>query len=231
MEADAQAAPRADPPVVEGDHGPRWLFYRFVRLLSHPLFFAWFRLRCEGVAHVPRSGGLIVAANHVSYLDPAVLGSALPRPARFIVVAAIWRKPLFNWFFRGMRAIPVARDGSMTRGALAAALAALASGHAVVIFPEGGRANPDGSDPPMGGVALLARRSGAAVVPAGISGTHDSMPRGIAIPRPRRIVVEFGEVLQHREQGRAADLAFTTELMKRIRRLAGIAESQARGDA
>jgi 1-acyl-sn-glycerol-3-phosphate acyltransferase len=228
---DAPETPRHEAHAVEGDDGPRWLFYRFIRLLSHPIFFAWFRLRSEGLTHVPRSGALIVAANHVSYLDPAVLGSALPRPSRFIVVAAIWKKPLFNWFFRRMRAIPVARDGSMTRGALKEALDGLAAGHVVCIFPEGGRANPDGSDPPMGGVALLARRSGAAVLPAGISGTHDSMPRGAAIPRPRKIVVEFGEVMQHREQGRAADLAFTTDLMQRIRRLAGIAERQARGDA
>lgn len=225
MQADAALA----PPALEGDAGPKWVFYKFIRLLSHPLFFVWFRLRSEGAANVPRTGPLIVAANHVSYLDPAVLGSALPRPCRFIVVAAIWKKPVLNWFFRGMRAIPVARDGSMTRGALKVALEALAVGSVVCIFPEGGRANPDGSDPAMGGVALLARRSGATVLPAGISGTHESMPRGIAIPRPRRIVVKFGEPLNHREQGRPADLAFTAGLMQRIRSLAGLADRSARG--
>lgn len=196
-----------------------WAFYRIIRALSWPLLSALFRLSHDGRDHVPADGALIVAANHVSYLDPAVLGAALPRPAHFIMVGGIWRKPGLNWFFRAMRSIPVDREGLMSRTALKAALEALSRGEVVGIFPEGGRALPDGSEPALAGVALLARRSGAPVLPAGISGTFEALPRGRAIPHPRRVRVCFGRPVRHEGGGREQDAAFTTILMREIRAL------------
>ena len=180
---------------------------------------AYFRLSHEGREHVPADGALIVAANHVSYLDPAVLGATLPRPAHFIMVGGIWRKTGLNWFFRGMRSIPVDREGLMSRSALKAALDALARGEVVGIFPEGGRALPDGSVPALAGVALLARRSGAPVLPTGISGTFEALPRGRAIPRICKIRVRFGPLVRHEGLSREQDAAFTTVLMREIRAL------------
>lgn len=207
---------------------PSYAFYHAIRLLSRPVFGAMFRLTREGLAALPGEGPLILAANHVSYLDPAVVGSTFPRAVRFLIHESVYAKPGQTWFYRAMRSIPVAREGGVARAALREAMQSLRQGAVVGIFPEGGRVEPGAVDPALVGVALLARRSGVPVVPVGIAGTEKAMPRGVALPRPVRVVVRYGEpVLYDKgdEGGRSADQAFTEELMKRIRQLAGLAEA------
>jgi 1-acyl-sn-glycerol-3-phosphate acyltransferase len=201
------------------------VFYDLVRWTSIPLFALYFRLERRGLEQVPGSGPVIVAANHVSFLDPAVLGSAFPRRLRFLIDRTTWSYPSLNWFYRGMAAIPVPRDGGLTRDAIRAALGALAGGAAIGIFPEGGRR--EGLDPEAAylGVALLARHSRAPVVPAGLAGTDRAMPRGVVLPEPCRVRVTFGKALRHADvaaglSGRAADERFTRTLMEVIGRLA-----------
>ena len=199
------------------------VFYHLVRWTSVPLFSLYFRLTRQGVSHVPRTGAVLLAANHVSYLDPAVVGSACPRRVFFLMHEGTWAKPVMNWFFRGMQAIPVSRDASV-RVPLRRALSRLEAGCAVGIFPEGARVRVSGDDALLG-VALLARRSGAPVIPVGIAGTDRAMPVGAALPEPVRVRVAFGAPLRHDgarggEDLRAADARFTRELMSSVRRLA-----------
>ena len=205
---------------------PRAAFYHLVRLLSRPVFAAWFRLTRDGLSGLPAEGPLILAANHVSFLDPAVVGSSFPRAVRFLIHERVWAHASLNWFYRGMLSIPVGRDGAVARAALREALAALRDGQVVGIFPEGGRVAPGSPDEALSGVAMLARKSGAPVVPVGIRGTARAMPRGAAIPRPVGLSVRYGRPLLYDQvrgelSGRAADAAFTLELMSRIRDLAG----------
>lgn len=211
-----------------GAEAGSFAFYHAVRLLSRPAFAAWFRLSREGLAGLPGEGPLILAANHVSYLDPAVVGSTFPRAVRFLIHEAVWSKSGQTWFYRAMRSIPVAREGAIARTALRQAMTALSAGQVVGIFPEGGRVDPGTTDAALVGVALLARRTGVPVVPVGIAGTERAMPRGVAVPRPVQVSVRYGEPLRYEEAaaagGRAGDQAFTEELMRRIRRLAGLAE-------
>lgn len=204
---------------------PDHAFYHCVRLLSRPAFAVLFRLRREGLPRPVPDGAMILAANHVSYLDPAVVGSTFPRAVRFLMHHRVWRHWSLNWFYRGMEAIPVAREGSIARAALRDGIAALQDGQVVGIFPEGGRVDPGAaSDGALFGVALLARRSRAPVVPIGILGTERAMPKGALIPRPVGLRVRYGTPLLYDEcskglSGRAADEAFTQELMSRIRML------------
>ncbi len=206
----------------------RGAFYRVIQGLSRPAFAILFRLRRHGHRVIPAEGPAILAANHVSYLDPGMVGSTCPRIVRFLIHHGVFRKPGQRWFYRAMLSIPVDRTGPQARAALRAGLAALRSGEVIGIFPEGGRVIP-GSEPPLIGVALLARRSGAPVIPVGIRGTDRAMPRGAALPRPVRVSVHYGEPIAYVAPGegagpaaiRAADLAFTESLMLRIRELAG----------
>ena len=196
------------------------MFYEAVRWASIPAFAVYFRLTAEGRDAIPRTGPLIVAGNHVSYLDPAVLGSVCPRNLHFLMDGKIFARRGFSWFFRGMDAIPVEKDGS-GRDTIRKALAHLERGEAVGIFPEGGRVAPGRELSALGGVALLARRSGAPVVPVGIVGTARSMPLGRALPRPVAVRVRFGAPGRHERAGggragRAADEAFTGDLMANI---------------
>lgn len=209
------------------------LFYRLVRWTSIPLFRLYFPVKRSGVERVPAEGPLIVAGNHASFLDPAVLGSAFPRPVHFLVNARVWRRKGLNWFYRGMRSIPVDREGRPTRDAIQQALRRLEQGRVVGIFPEGGRNEGSSLEEALAGVALLARRSGALVLPAGLAGTERSMPKGAALPEPMPLGVCFGEPLRLElpsEAGpvarRAADSRFTAELMSRIGELVDEAECE-----
>jgi 1-acyl-sn-glycerol-3-phosphate acyltransferase len=207
------------------------VFYRLVRWTSIPLFRLYFPLSASGRQHVPAEGPLIVAANHASYLDPAVLGSACPRPLHFLINRRVWRVPAMNWFYRGMESIPVDPAGAGARASIQAALVRLQAAAAVGIFPEGARAEGGELQDALDGVALLSRRSGAPVVPVGIAGTAESMPKGASLPEPLPVRVAFGPPMRRADSGggprarREEDREFTDELMRRIAELVEEAEA------
>lgn len=170
----------------------------------------FWRFRIVGVRNVPKDGPLILACNHTAYLDPPALGAAAPRPVTYMAKQELFEIPVLGPLITGLGAFPVDRS----RGDVAAiktAIGVLKTGACLGIFPEGTR-NPDGTGKPQMGVALLALRSGATVLPAYVSGTSRAK-------RLARITVVFGEPLRF-EPGRKAtreDLAkWTEELMVRI---------------
>jgi 1-acyl-sn-glycerol-3-phosphate acyltransferase len=166
-------------------------FYRAMRALS-ALPRWYFHFRVEGAEHVPAAGPCILAANHVSYVDPVVLAMACPRPVRFIVDREQYVRPLVQWVARRTGAIPV-ENNPRDLGSLRRALQALREGSVLAIFPEGGR-SPDGSLRPVKpGAALLALRGGVPLVPTAIIGTFAAYSRHHLIPRPRPVKVRFGE--------------------------------------
>jgi len=101
---------------------------------------AWFRLRDEGLEHIPRTGPAIVACNHLSYLDPLTNASAVMRAGRrprFLAKSELFHIPVVGLAFRGAKQIPVVRGSGDATTALLAAERALADGEVVVIYPEG----------------------------------------------------------------------------------------------
>lgn len=177
------------------------LVYRMVRAIVGFFLRIAFRLTAEGTGHVPGEGGLIVAANHASYLDPLVLGAVFPRPVRFMMMRSYYEPWYLRWFCAPMGAIPIDTEGGIQLGSIKRALRALEEGEVVGIFPEGAR-SPDGSLRPFErGVALLAARAGVPVVPAFIDGARRAMPIGSALIRPRKIRIVLGEPLAPRAGG------------------------------
>jgi 1-acyl-sn-glycerol-3-phosphate acyltransferase len=158
------------------------LVYPIVRNAFRVAFVTAWRLRILGEEHVPRTGPLIVAANHVSNLDPPVLGAAIPRPIYYMAKAELFRIPVLGPLIGQLRAFPVDRaKGDVS--AIRRAVEVLKMGAAVGIFPEGGR-NREGHNRIHSGVALLASLTGAPVLPVYIDGTKG---------RFSRITVVFGE--------------------------------------
>lgn len=195
------------------------LFYRALRLLS-ALPGAYFRLRVEGANHLPAAGACIIAANHASYVDPIVLWMASPRHVRYIVDREQYLRPLVHWVAVRTGAIPVEND-PRDLGSLRRALLALKQGSVLGIFPEGGRSDDGSLKTGKPGAALLALRAGVPLVPAGIIGAFAAYSRHHRFPRPRRILVRFGEPLAFPEswRGHAAKEHLeraTSILMKRI---------------
>lgn len=146
-------------------------FYQIARSLCR-LYLKIFRgFKVEGLEKVPRTGPVILAANHISYMDPVAMGCALERPIRFLAKEELFRIPLLSPLIRGLGAFPVKR-GTGDRGALRTSLEILNQGHCFGIFPEGQRNKTKQRLLPFKpGAAMLAAKSGAVVVPIALLGT------------------------------------------------------------
>ena len=176
------------------------MLYAILRTIALALMRLYFRLGRRGGQHVPLTGPLLMVSNHVSLLDPPVVGAAAPRPLYFLAKEELFRVPLLGRLIYAVNSRPVRRDGSDVR-ALKTALRLLGEGKAILIFPEGtrGRGGRLGEGKP--GAGMLAVMSGAAVVPVHVSGTERALPRGRAVPRPAKVRVVFGPPL-HFKPGR-----------------------------
>jgi 1-acyl-sn-glycerol-3-phosphate acyltransferase len=160
-------------------------------MVLKPAILAYFRLRRLGREHIP-AGGVILAANHRSFLDPFVIGCCLPRPIYFVAKQELFKNPLTGWFLNCMGAFPV-RRGESDEESVATALALLERGQAVVIFPEGTRIRAGSLAKPKRGVGRLALESGAPVVPTAVTGSERARS-GWKI-RPVRVHVRCGPPL------------------------------------
>lgn len=166
--------------------------------------------RVVGAEHIPAVGPVIIACNHVSYLDPPALGAAVRRPVAYMAKSELFGIPVLGPLIRALGAFPVDRSRGDV-AAMRAAVRVLQAGAVFGIFPEGGR-NADRTKKPQMGVALLASWSGASVVPAYVSGTSPGKRSG-------PVTVRFGEPLRFEpgQKARRDDLAkWTQELMDRI---------------
>lgn len=179
---------------LTGEGAPRWALARFVYHTVRPVVMAAYRLRTIGADNVPE-GGVILAGNHVSYLDPALLWCVSPRPAHFVAKSELWDVRWLGWLLERLWAFPVAR-GSADREMIATATKLLKSGEIVAMFPEGTR-NKSGDAESLGeahgGVAYIAQRAGVAIVPVGIANTEKAWPKGQKLPRFPRVTIRFGE--------------------------------------
>jgi glycerol-3-phosphate dehydrogenase (NAD(P)+) len=162
-----------------------------VRWVLKTFILVYFRLRRLGREHVPK-GGVLLAANHRSFLDPFAIGYCLPRPIYFVAKQELFRNPILGWFLNAMGAFPV-RRGEGDEESMETALQLLERGEAVVIFPEGTRIRAGSLAKPKRGVGRLALQSGAPVVPIAITGSERAR-RGVRI-RPVKVHVRCGPPL------------------------------------
>lgn len=174
------------------ERGVNPLLYLLVRAVLLPFFLVYFRLQRIGAEHLPRSGPLILAANHRSFLDPFVIGALTRRPVYYVAKRELFAHRLQAWLLNGLGAFPIDR-GAGDEDAMATARAILARGDCVVIFPEGTRTRSGPLRAPHRGVGRLALQSGARVVPVAVIGTED-VRRGLRI-RPRKVRLRCGAPL------------------------------------
>lgn len=185
---------RAALPLATVNRAPVEPFFRTFARVVAPMLRLFTRQDWRGGEKVPRTGPLIVVANHISNFDPIALGHFLVwhgRWPRNLAKSELWQLPAIGWFARSMGQIPVERRTVRARESLKAAATALGRGECVVIYPEGTiTADPDGW-PMTGrpGAGQLALMTGVPVLPIGQWGAHEVMPgRRASVPRllPRR---------------------------------------------
>ncbi len=193
------------------------------RALCVALFRTIYRLRVEGLQHVPSSGPLILVANHCSFFDAFIVAASLPlricQQMFYMGFEWFFRHPILVWWGRGVRVIPVDMDTFLLR-ALQASAVVLQRGGILCVFPEGERSVDGRVRPFLKGVGILAKELKVPVLPAYIAGSFKAWPRGQSLPRIHRLHVRFGpmtapEALLAREGPRGIDDAET--IMMRLR--------------
>ena len=180
--------------------------YRISKFLLRVIFTAVFGFRVEGRGYEPAAGPVIVVSNHLSDLDPLVVGAALRRPVAFMAKHELFEIPGVRWWITACGAFPVKR-GEPDRRALRTALGILQRGGALVMFPEGTRGRDRTLREPEPGAALLAQRTGAALLPVAVLGTDIVLPRDAHRLRRARIMVRIGPPLYVNKARASADRA------------------------
>jgi glycerol-3-phosphate dehydrogenase (NAD(P)+) len=169
--------------------------YWIVRAIVQPAIMIWFRLGRFGREHVPAEGGVILAANHKSFLDPFVVACCIRRPVYFVAKRELFDKRWQGWLLNALGAFPI-RRGESDEESMATAKEIVRRGDAVVIFPEGTRIRkPDELGKAKRGVGRLALETGAPVLPVAVTGT-DRARRGWRI-RPVKVRVRLGPALRY----------------------------------
>ena len=169
-------------------------WYRFCRAGCHVLYTFFWRGRIFGRWNVPLRGGVLLVCNHQSFLDPMLATHALGRECHYMARDTLFRNAFFRRLIESLNAFPVKR-GTADIGAIKETLRRLKRGALITAFPEGTR-TPDGRVHAMqSGVVLIARKAGVPIVPTLILGAFESWPRQAPVPRPRPIIVAYGEPL------------------------------------
>ena len=161
-----------------------WALFR----LMYAVYFRWQRFNPE---RVPLSGGVIIASNHASFLDPPLIGSALHRPMNYLGRASLFSHPFVGWLFRQWNSIPVDRDGGGAAG-LKAIIERLLAGGAIILFPEGTRTKDGKLQPARSGIGLTVIKSNAPVVPVRVFGTFECYSQKWKFHKPIRLAVKYG---------------------------------------
>ncbi len=159
------------------------LWYRLNYFWMYPVFTLGFSLRMEGCRHMPRRGPVLVLSNHESFLDPPLIGLAVRRKLRYLARKTLFGENLFTRYIRSVGAVPVDQEG-MAKEGLRISIDLLQSGRALLIFPEGQRTPTGEMLPFKPGVQLILRKAPVPVVPVGVAGAFEAMPRHSIWPRP-----------------------------------------------
>lgn len=187
--------PARDPAIYHERtrrRGVQPLVYLIVRAVLQPFLLVYFRTSRMGRANVPKKGGLLLAPNHRSFLDPFVIGTCIRRPIYFMAKQEMFTSRFRSWILNCMGAFPV-RRGESDEEAMETARMLLEQGKVVVVFPEGTRHKTGSLGEPRRGVGRLALETGAPVVPVAVIGSERAR-RGWRV-KPVKVRIRMGRPL------------------------------------
>jgi len=171
----------------------RW-WWRLSQQMSRFGANIFWKFRVFGLENIPPSGGVLLASNHQSVLDPVLVAMVLPREMHFMARRTLFRNPIFRAIIVRYNAFAIERDSADVKG-VKLAIGRLESGAILLVFPEGTRTG-DGSIGPMKpGIGMLAERAAVPIVPVLIDGAYEVLPKGALFPRFGRISIVFGKPL------------------------------------
>ena len=199
------------------------MFYYVVKAICWLILKIFWRMEIIGIENLPQSGGLIIASNHVSYLDPAVLTASFNRKIYFLTKKEVFKNNFISFLLKNMNALPIDR-GKVDMLAFKKAINILREEKVLGIFPEGTRSSNGELQELKLGTIKIAIKTGVPILPAGIIGTHKIYPRGIKFPIlfKHKIIVKYG-ALQYLNKLKYRDKIYQKEelglLGKKIKEL------------
>ncbi|HEY4602525.1 MAG TPA: lysophospholipid acyltransferase family protein [Cerasibacillus sp.] len=185
--------------------------YQLAKFIVSIIFYPLFRIKVRGKENIPKEGAVIICSNHISNLDPPVVGITSPRVIHFMAKEELFKKTFLNKLLTGINAFPV-RRGMGDRNALRNGLKILKEGKVLGLFPEGTRSRTGELGKPLAGVGFFALRSDAVVIPCAIEGSYKPF---------RRTIVTYGKPVNMAElRGQKASAQETADtIMKEIDKL------------
>ena len=210
------------------------LSYRIGWTCFRVMYATFFRWRVFNAERVPLQGGVILASNHASFLDPPLVGSPLHRDINYLARESLFRYPGIGALLRSWNAVPVDRDGGGAKG-LKIILNRLLDGNGIILFPEGTRTKDGNLQPAQSGIGLIVIKSTAPVVPVRVFGTFEAYGKHVTIPRPRRVMVKYGQPMNFealRAEAKTCDKARLKEIYQQVADeiMAAIAKLEPRTD-
>ncbi len=171
------------------------MVYPILRMVMRTLavVFIFRTLHVRGLEKVPKKGAVLVVGNHIATLDPPLTGSLIRRfDVYYMAKAEYFKLRRQRLLFRGYNAFPVVRH-SADRTALKQALQVLDQGHVLMMYPEGTRSEDHQMHRPYAGAGFLARKSAATIVPVGVWGSEDVLPKGASWPKHAHVFIQVGD--------------------------------------
>ncbi|MDP6685343.1 MAG: lysophospholipid acyltransferase family protein [Candidatus Omnitrophota bacterium] len=198
------------------------MVYIFTRLLAKLVFKVLFNLKIFGRRNFPKEGPIIVASNHASFIDPVAIGIGASRKMYFMARGSLFRSRFFGKYLRLINTFPVKLKGGDIN-AFKMTLGKLKDKRAVLIFPEGTRSVDGNLQKPHSGIGFLQVASGASILPCYVKGSEEALPKGVKLPRFKRVSVHFGKQMRFddRVSGHKKEkyTAIAREVMKEIGKL------------
>lgn len=194
------------------EEGSRW--YWVARWTATQIFQAMGGMQVIGEENVPMTGPVILAPVHLSYVDPPLVGCACPRAISFMSREEFFGFP-YGLLLRSLNAFPM-RRGESDAGAMKVAMKILEDERCLLMFPEGTRGKGVQLGPMMSGISMLAKRSGAKIVPVGMAGPEKMWPRDSKKIRRARLTVVFGKPFTYDEVAGKADKRTGRDQFSRI---------------
>jgi 1-acyl-sn-glycerol-3-phosphate acyltransferase len=200
-------------------------FYKLSHAVLSPMIRGAWGIDASGLENIPDEGAAILASNHLSFLDHFVKPAVVERPIYFISKAEHFDVPVQAWLFEQWGVIPLER-GEGDEEALDRAVQVLEEGNLFCIYPEGTRSLDGRLHKGHTGVARLALGVGVPVIPVGVQGTYEAMPKGTMMPSFPDVEVRYGEPLHFESlHGQQDDYdtcrKVTDEIMDAIQSLTG----------
>ncbi|MDQ6695362.1 MAG: 1-acyl-sn-glycerol-3-phosphate acyltransferase [Chloroflexota bacterium] len=209
-------------PTRDYERKPSVGWYRVIRLFFTLVLHTIWPLKVKGARYVPRQGAAIVVANHLSYIDPFVIGYSANRLVSYMGKKELFGMPFVGFLLRRVGGFPVDRSRP-DAASMKVAMTVLKDGELLGLFPEGTRGETGEMQELRSGAARLAARMRVPILPAAVSGTERALPKG-KLPRPARVRVAFGppfeltELYNRNDKGEAMERA-VEQIRERIEAL------------